>query len=36
MYKELTPVSSEEHSGMEDIYAAIQLFFEGGEDLQHG
>lgn len=33
MYRELTPVSSEAHSGMEDIYNAIQQTFEGGEDL---
>lgn len=33
MYKELTPVSAEEGTGMEDIYSAVQLFFEGGEDL---
>lgn len=33
MYKELTPVSSEQGTGMEDIYNTIQQYFEGGEDL---
>lgn len=33
VYRELTPVSSEVPSGMEDIYNAIQQTFEGGEDL---
>lgn len=33
MYKELTPVSSEEGTGMEDIYNTIQQYFEGGEDV---
>ncbi|NLK25108.1 MAG: GTPase [Euryarchaeota archaeon] len=33
MYKELTPVSAEEGVGMEDLYAAVQMYFEGGEDL---
>lgn len=33
MYKELTPVSSEQGTGLEDIYNAIQQYFEGGEDL---
>ena len=32
MYKELTPVSAMEGTGMEDIYSMVQLFFEGGED----
>jgi len=32
-YKKVVPVSSIEPSGMEDIYNAIQQFFEGGEDL---
>jgi len=32
-YKELTPVSSAEGMGMEDIYSAIQQYFGGGEDL---
>jgi hypothetical protein len=34
MYRELTPASSEEQSGMEDIYNAIQQSMEGGEDLR--
>ena len=34
MYRQLTPVSSEEPMGMEDIYNAIQQVFEGGEDLR--
>lgn len=33
VYKELTPVSSEQGTGMEDIYNTIQQYFEGGEDL---
>jgi len=33
MYKELTPVSAEEGTGMEDLYTAVQMYFEGGEDL---
>ncbi len=36
MYKELTPVSAEDETGMEDIYSAIQHVFEGGEDLTPG
>ena len=32
-YKTLVPASAMEPSGMEDIYNAIQQFFEGGEDL---
>lgn len=32
MYKELTPVSALEGTGMEDIYNAVQQYFEGGED----
>lgn len=32
MYKELTPVSAMEGTGLEDIYNAIQQYFEGGED----
>jgi GTPase SAR1 family protein len=32
MYKELTPVSAMEGTGMEDIYSMVQQFFEGGED----
>lgn len=36
MYKELTPVSAEDGTGMEDIYSSIQMFFEGGEDLTPG
>lgn len=32
MYKELTPVSAMEGTGMEDIYNAVQQYFEGGED----
>jgi GPN-loop GTPase len=33
MYKALTPVSAMEGTGMEDIYTAIQMFFEGGDDI---
>jgi GTPase SAR1 family protein len=33
MYKELSPVSAEEGTGMEDIYNTVQQFFEGGEDI---
>jgi len=33
MYKEMYPVSSEDGTGMEDIYTMVQMFFEGGEDL---
>jgi GTPase SAR1 family protein len=33
MYKELTPVSAMEGTGMEDIYNAVQQYFEGGEDI---
>jgi hypothetical protein len=32
MYRELYPVSSMEGTGMEDIYNAVQQYFEGGED----
>jgi GTPase SAR1 family protein len=32
MYKELTPVSALEGTGMEDIYNMVQQYFEGGED----
>jgi len=32
MYKELSPVSALEGTGMEDIYNAVQQYFEGGED----
>jgi GPN-loop GTPase len=32
MYKELTPVSAQEGTGMEDIYNMVQQYFEGGED----
>ena len=32
MYRELTPVSAMEGTGMEDIYNAVQQYFEGGED----
>ena len=32
MYKELTPVSALEGTGMEDIYNTVQQHFEGGED----
>lgn len=34
MYRELTPVSSEDGTGMEDIYNAVQQYFEGGEDAE--
>jgi GTPase SAR1 family protein len=33
MYKELTPVSAMEGTGMEDIYNTVQQYFEGGEDV---
>lgn len=33
VYKELTPVSSKDRTGFEDVYNGIQQFFEGGEDL---
>lgn len=33
MYKELTPVSALEGTGMEDIYNAVQQYFSGGEDV---
>lgn len=33
MYREITPVSSEEFIGMEEIYNTIQQAFMGGEDL---
>jgi GTPase SAR1 family protein len=33
MYKELTPVSAMEGTGLEDIYNAVQQYFEGGEDV---
>lgn len=33
MYSEITPVSAEESTGLEDIYNTIQQYFEGGEDL---
>ena len=33
MYREISPVSSEQLMGMEDIYNAIQQVFMGGEDL---
>jgi len=33
MYKEMYPVSSEEGTGMEDIYSMVQMYFEGGEDI---
>lgn len=32
-YKELIPISSEELSGLEDLYAIAQQIFSGGEDL---
>jgi hypothetical protein len=32
-YKELIPVSSENITGMEDLYSMIQQMFMGGEDL---
>ncbi|MBI0582670.1 MAG: ATP/GTP-binding protein [Methanomassiliicoccus sp.] len=32
LYRELTPVSALEGTGMEDIYNTIQQYFEGGED----
>jgi GTPase SAR1 family protein len=34
IFKELTPVSSQERTGFEDIYNSIQQYFEGGEDLR--
>ena len=34
MYRELTPVSAENGTGMEDIYNAVQQYFEGGEDAE--
>jgi GTPase SAR1 family protein len=34
VYREATPVSSSEGEGMEDIYAAVQMAFEGGDDLR--
>jgi hypothetical protein len=34
VYRELTPVSSEAPSGIEDIYNAVQQSMEGGEDLR--
>lgn len=33
MYREITPVSSQQLTGMEDIYNAVQQSFMGGEDL---
>jgi len=33
-YKRLTAVSSETPSGFEEIYAQVQMVFEGGEDLR--
>ena len=33
MFRALTPVSSEDFTGMEDIYDAVQQVFMGGEDL---
>lgn len=33
MYRELTPVSAMEATGMEDLYTAVQQYFEGGEDI---
>jgi len=33
VYRALTPVSSETMFGFEDVYNAVQQFFEGGEDL---
>lgn len=32
-YSQLIPVGKEEFFGIEDLYSAIQLQFEGGEDL---
>lgn len=34
VYKRLVPVSSEAVFGFEDVYAAIQMVFEGGEDMR--
>jgi hypothetical protein len=34
MYREITPVSAEVPSGIEDVYNAIQQSMEGGEDLR--
>ncbi|MDD1770381.1 MAG: ATP/GTP-binding protein [Methanomassiliicoccales archaeon] len=34
MYNQIVPVSSEEPSGIEDIYNAIQQSMEGGEDIR--
>ncbi|NLI73290.1 MAG: GTPase [Euryarchaeota archaeon] len=33
LYKTMYPVSSENGTGLEDIYTMIQLHFEGGEDI---
>lgn len=33
VYRELTAISSTENEGLEDIYTAVQMSFEGGEDL---
>ncbi|UCE36916.1 MAG: ATP/GTP-binding protein [Thermoplasmata archaeon] len=32
-YKELIPISSEEMTGLEDLYSMVQQIFAGGEDL---
>jgi hypothetical protein len=34
VYRELTAVSATEGEGLEDIYTAIQMAFEGGDDLR--
>jgi GTPase SAR1 family protein len=34
MYNQIVPVSSEEQSGLEDIYNGIQQSMEGGEDIR--
>jgi hypothetical protein len=34
MYREVTPVSAQVPSGIEDVYNAIQQSMEGGEDIR--
>ena len=35
IFGEMRPVSAEDHSGLEEIYAAVQMQFAGGEDAEH-
>jgi hypothetical protein len=35
IFGEMRPVSAEDHTGLEEIYAAVQLQFSGGDDADH-